>query len=178
MSEMWAGPRPTVPCPLEVDGMSRGPHDEQALPRRPRRRRRPHGRARHAPRSAPLDDRYERASELDGIDPALLNDDERAYLDARRRAEDKVDLYRELFRVGPIALVLLIFLFPVGVVFTAYQAWRLGRRVYQTLIEPRVRERVVSEEVGEGHVHIGVDGAVIGYARGEARQSTGRGSLR
>ena len=51
--------------------------------------------------------------------------------------------------MGPIALILLIFLFPVGVFFTAYQIMRIGRRTYQVLIEPGVRDRLVADEVGK-----------------------------
>jgi signal transduction histidine kinase len=141
---------------LEVDSMPRAPYDESRPPRRRRRRRR-HP-ERQAERERPRHEReprevadpaYDRASELEQIDESLLNEDERAYLAARRRAEEKVDLYRELVKVAPIALILLVFLFPVGVIFSAYQVMRLGRRTYQTLIEPGVRDRLVAEEVGK-----------------------------
>jgi signal transduction histidine kinase len=136
--------------------MPRAPYDGSSTPRRRRRRRRRrHGRSRERldPRSRGdadvLDVSLDRVAELERIDESLLDEDERAYLEARRRAEEKVDLYRELVKVGPIALLLLIFLFPVGVIFTAYQVMRIGRRTYQTLIEPGVRDRLVAEEVGK-----------------------------
>ncbi|MEE2665192.1 MAG: ATP-binding protein [Myxococcota bacterium] len=135
--------------------MPRAPYDGSAPPRRRRRRRRhTQSRERLEPsrgggdRGTP-DPSLERASELAQIDESLLDEDERAYLEARRRAEEKVDLYRELVKVGPIALILLIFLFPIGVCFTAYQVMRIGRRTYQVLIEPGVRDRLVADEVGK-----------------------------
>jgi len=90
-----------------------------------------------------------RLQELSAIDESLLDDEERAFLAAHRRAEQKVALYREFARVVPLAALLLVFLFPVGVLFSLYQVWRLGRRSYQVLFEPRIRERVVAEEVGK-----------------------------
>jgi len=155
MSETWVRPRPVVPSPLEVDGMARAPYEGSVPPRRPRRRRRDGGEQRRRSRRSepearrPGDPAYDRAQELEQIDESLLDDDERAYLEARRRAEEKVDLYRELVKVGPIALLLLIFVFPVGFIFTAYQVMRLGRRTYQMLLEPGLRDRLVAEEVGK-----------------------------
>lgn len=158
MNDAWVRERPPVPFPSEVEGMARDPYEGStsvAGARRPRRRRR-HGRHRddrsRRPASdagAPSDPAYDRAEELERVDESLLSDDERAYLEARRRADEKLDLYRELARVGPVALLLLVFLFPIGVVFTAYQMMRLGRRAYRTLIEPGMRERLVAEEVGK-----------------------------
>ena len=153
MTQTWVRSRPVVPSPPEVDGMPRASHDDPPLPRRRRRRRRraeaPRDRAPAYEPASPPDPAYERASELEEIDESLLDDDERAYLEARRLADQKVDLYRELFRVAPIALLLLVFLFPIGVIFTAYQMIRLGRRMYQLLIEPGMRERLVADEVGK-----------------------------
>jgi len=144
--------RPNVLSSLEVDSMPSAPPDGPDASRRKRRRRRHRSERSRARRHPDRDERepaYERANELEQIDESLLNDDERAYLRARRRAEEKIDLYRELVKVGPIALLLLLFVFPLGVVFTAYQVMRLGRRTYQTLIEPGVRDRLVAEEVGK-----------------------------
>ena len=158
MTTTWVRPRPAVPSGLEVDAMPSAPYDGSEPPRRrPRRRRHAErhaararsGHARRGEGPSSRDAAYDGASELEQIDESLLDDDERAYLAARRRAEEKVDLYRELVKVGPVALILLLFLFPVGVIFTAYQVMRLGRRTYQTLVEPGVRERLVAEEVGQ-----------------------------
>ena len=137
MSAAWVRERPAVPFEAEVEAM--------AATRDPGSR----STDRAVPRGAASAAAFDRVRELEAIDPSLLDDEERAVLAAHARAEEKVALYRELAKVGPIAALLLLFLFPVGVVFTLYQVWRLGRRTYQTLIEPRVRERLVAEEVGK-----------------------------
>ena len=142
MSAEWVELRPEVPFGVEVDGMSGVRRDGPGSPGG-----RPTGMGSAAAEGEDAADR--RLQELSAIDESLLDDEERAFLAAHRRAEQKVALYREFARVVPLAALLLVFLFPVGVLFSLYQVWRLGRRSYQVLFEPRIRERVVAEEVGK-----------------------------
>jgi len=137
MNAEWVRERPVVPFDAEVEAM--------AATRDSRSRSTDRGDAADAAGAAVFD----RVRELESIDRALLDDEERAFLAAHQRAEEKVALYRKLAKVGPIAVLLLLLWFPGGVAFTLYQVWRLGRRTYQTLLEPRVRERLVAEEVGK-----------------------------
>jgi signal transduction histidine kinase len=86
---------------------------------------------------------------LGDLDESLLAPEERAYLEARRRAEHKVDLYREMVKVGVIAVPLLILLpWAAGIVLLVGSV-RLGRQVYRVFLEPRVRERLVRDEVAK-----------------------------
>ena len=56
------------------------------------------------------------------MDETLLTEDERAYREARRRADEKVALSRELARAGLITAPLLLFLFPAGLVALIFVA--------------------------------------------------------
>ena len=140
MNAEWVRERPVVPFDAEVEAM--------AATRDSRSRSTDRGDAADAAGAAGAAV-FDRVRELESIDRALLDDEERAFLAAHQRAEEKVALYRKLAKVGPIAVLLLLLWFPGGVAFTLYQVWRLGRRTYQTLLEPRVRERLVAEEVGK-----------------------------
>lgn len=142
MSVEWVPTRPVVPFALEAETMAAardGRSDATS-----HRSTSPERAAVGSEATA-----FDRARELESIDVSLLDDEERAVLAAHQRAEEKVALYREFAKVGPIAGLLLLFVFPIGVVFTLYHVWRLGRRSYQTLIEPGVRDRLVAEEVGK-----------------------------
>ena len=81
------------------------------------------------------------------MDDALLSDEERAIRDARRRADEKVALSRELARAGLIVIPLLIFIFPAGVIALIFFGMKLGRRAFRTFYEPELRERFFQEEV-------------------------------
>lgn len=142
MSVEWVPTRPVVPFALEVETMAAA---RDGRPDATRHRSASSERAAVGSEATAFD----RARELESIDVSLLDYEERAVLAAHQRAEEKVALYREFAKVGPIAGLLLLFVFPIGVIFTLYQVWRLARRSYQTLIEPGVRDRLVAEEVGK-----------------------------
>jgi signal transduction histidine kinase len=147
----------------EDASMSRsGKSDEERSESRKRRRRRPrdHGRSRGRGRSRNQEpsepEAPEPVEELSQLDESLLAPEERAYLEARRRAEHKVELYRELVKAGVIALPLLFLFGPwaAGIVVLIASV-RLGRRVYGVFLEPQVRERIVRDEVAK-QVHFSV----------------------
>ncbi len=84
---------------------------------------------------------------LGEMDDSLLTEEELAYRDARRRADQKVALTRDLFRAGIIVVPGLIFVPFFGVVAFIYFALKLGRRAFRLFYEPELRERFVREEV-------------------------------
>ncbi len=72
---------------------------------------------------------------------------ERAYDDARRRAERKVKLAGDLLWFSVITVILLR-VFPVaGVIILIVWGSGLAKRVYRLFFEPRLRERFVEQEV-------------------------------
>ena len=81
------------------------------------------------------------------MDESLLTEDERAYRDARRRADEKVALSRELARAGLITVPLLLFVFPAGLVALIYFSLKLGRRAFRAFYEPKLHARFLREEV-------------------------------
>ncbi len=97
----------------------------------------------------------ERESAYDEIDEALLTPDERALREARRTAEAKVEATREAFRFSIIAILLLVFLPPVGVIVLIFWGLPHMRRFYRLWVEPRMRERFLREEVQKQvHAHL------------------------
>jgi signal transduction histidine kinase len=88
----------------------------------------------------------------DAVDRELMSPEERVLWDARQQAERKVRLTRDLVKYGSITILLLIFVPPVGVGLGIFWGWKYFRRTYRTLVEPRMRERFVREEV-EKQVH-------------------------
>jgi signal transduction histidine kinase len=81
------------------------------------------------------------------MDDSLLSEEELAWRDARRLADEKVALTRELVRAAIITLPCLLFVFPVGVIVLVYFSLKLGRRAFRAFYEPQLRERFVREEV-------------------------------
>lgn len=81
------------------------------------------------------------------MDETLLTEDERAYREARRRADEKVALSRELARAGLITVPLLLFVFPAGLVALLYFSLKLGRRAFRAFYEPKLHARFLQEEV-------------------------------
>jgi signal transduction histidine kinase len=104
----------------------------------PRRRRRHHKRRRRRERSEPEPE---------------LDEEERAWLEARRAADAKLRLAGEAFRFGAFALLSLVFwrwfvwLAPFVVVVLVLWGARLARTFYRTQIAPGLRERFIEEEV-------------------------------
>ena len=126
--------------------------------KRSRRRRERHahwdhgGSARNRGEDDAAADRAESLSEsendtLERMDESLLTDDQRAYRAARRLADQKVALSRELFRAGIITIPLLFFIFPVGMISLIYFGVKLGRHAFRVFYEPKLRERFMQEEV-------------------------------
>jgi signal transduction histidine kinase len=81
--------------------------------------------------------------------------DDRAYREAERDAQKKVDLLGEIIKKSVIAGLLLAFVTPVGVVLSLVWGAGLARRYYQAVLAPRLRERFMDEEV-ERRVSSGV----------------------
>jgi len=81
------------------------------------------------------------------LEREFMSDEEVVLLDAREEAERKVEFTSRLLKRGLINLILLIFLPPVGVVLLIINLMRFGRPLYEQLVEPRVRERFLREEV-------------------------------
>jgi two-component system sensor histidine kinase HydH len=112
---------------------------------RAQRRRRRHGR-RHGRRSSG-EDAEDTTDELASIDESLLSDEDRAYRVARKLADRKVELSRQVFRGTLITVPLLIFVPALGAISLVYFGVVLGRRAFKLLYEPRLRERFLQEEV-------------------------------
>jgi signal transduction histidine kinase len=91
------------------------------------------------------------------LDAALLSPEERALRDARRIADAKVRLTGNAIKLGALTLVLLIFLPPVGLVLLVIWAAKYLRHVYRLVLEPRLRQRFLEEEV-EKRVHAHLSG--------------------
>ncbi len=119
--------------------------------RKPRSRRRTRGftTRRHAAEGAGIADglRSDAGDTLAEMDETLLTEDERAYRDARRRADEKVAISRELVRAGLITVPLLYFIPPAGVISLIYFGLKLGRRAFRTFYEPKLHARFLREEV-------------------------------
>jgi signal transduction histidine kinase len=95
--------------------------------------------------------RHRRRREVER-DDRELSAEERVLLDAREAAERKTEIAGDALRMLGIALVLLIFVPPIGFVLLLVWAFKFGRRVYELEVEPRLRERFVEQEV-EKQVH-------------------------
>ena len=84
---------------------------------------------------------------LAAMDESLLTEDERAYRAARRLADEKVALSRELVRAGLITVPLLFFVFPAGMIALIVFGMKLGRRAFRVFYEPQLHARFLQEEV-------------------------------
>jgi signal transduction histidine kinase len=85
------------------------------------------------------------------MDESLLDPEERALLEARRLAEMKVDLYRETAKVliPGVALLVIPPLAWIGLLILLFGGMKLARRYYAIVVEPRLRERIVKEEISK-----------------------------
>jgi signal transduction histidine kinase len=164
MSEQYMDTRAAVPFELEVDAMTDRSQGDSDRPARRRRRRRTEAvderdrRSRVSGRkksrsggseAVPSEAAIDRARELHALDESLVSDEERAYVEARKRAEEKVRLMRDISKPALINLVLLVFIPFAGVGYFAYNLWRYGRRVYRVMVEPEIRDRFVDGEVSK-----------------------------
>jgi signal transduction histidine kinase len=118
---------------FEREDHSGGFMQEEGPRRRFRGRRR--GRKRHQRREGPA------------VDPDLMTPEEEAYYAAHEEVERKVELTSRMVRYGIINLLLLMFVWPIGVIFLIVNAVRFGRPLYEQLVEPRVREKFLRDEV-------------------------------
>ena len=108
---------------------------------------------RHARRRPdPLYEHGEDVVDVDDVDRELMSPEERVLAEARKLAERKVQLTGDLVKYGAITVLLLIFVPPLGLALGIYWGWKYFRRTYRTLVEPRMRERFVREEI-EKQVH-------------------------
>ena len=120
-------------------------------PRRKRRRKRHKRKGKHGSRR----DRDDREDAYEEIDDALLSPEERALKNARRAADAKVELAGDALKFGIISLLLLIFLPPVGVIVLIFWGSGYLKQFYRLVIEPRLRERFLEEEVSKQvHAHV------------------------
>jgi signal transduction histidine kinase len=123
---------------------------KKSRPPRPRRRHRRHRRDRY------YDDESEHEDDppLEVLDqePRFLIRKEALYRDARMLAEERAELLLSAGKRGFIVILLLIFLPPLGVLALIFWGAKFGRRLIATLVEPRLRERLVEEQVSR-HIH-------------------------
>jgi signal transduction histidine kinase len=88
----------------------------------------------------------------EALDEVLLSPEERALAEARREAERKVEITGDMLRFFAIALALLVFLPPVGVIFVIFAGRDHLKNLYRMLLEPRLREKFLRDQV-EHKVH-------------------------
>lgn len=80
------------------------------------------------------------------IEDSLLVEEE-PYREARRLANEKVELSRRVLRAALITVPLLIFIPFLGVIALIFFGIGLGRRAFHIFYEPQLRERFIREEV-------------------------------
>jgi signal transduction histidine kinase len=85
----------------------------------------------------------------------VLSSEEQEYQDARTEAEDRAELLISTAKQAIIVLLLLVFVPWLGFAAIIYWFFRHGRRFFSQMIEPRLKERLVEEQV-ERHVHANV----------------------
>jgi signal transduction histidine kinase len=169
----WEWPVPFSPSMLEEEMMP-GSHDDPFSRTRSHHRRGSRGLAADRQKSGRGDGRRrrrerdrERAARLENddydddraaddgyagekdVDESMLTPDERAYREARRVAEKKVQLWSQFWRMAIIVVPLLIFIPWVGMIVLFFKGIDLGRKAYRVLYEPRLRERFVDREVSK-----------------------------
>lgn len=115
-------------------------------------RRRLRKRERKERRRREREEAEEERRQQEALDEVLLSPEERALRDARREAERKVEITGDMLRFGAIALALLIFLPPVGVIFLIFAGRGHIKNLYRMMVEPRLREKFLREQV-EHKVH-------------------------
>ena len=89
---------------------------------------------------------------LDDDAPKLLSREEHLYRDARMFAEDRAELFLRAGKRAVIVLLLLVVIPPLGFVAAIFWAAKYGRRLFAMTIEPRLRERLVEDQVSR-HIH-------------------------
>jgi signal transduction histidine kinase len=128
---------------MPKSGNERPPTPER--PKRPQRRRRRDRKRRRGPEPTGLHD----TSLIEELDESLQTREERAYAEAHRVAEEKVQLWGKFWRMAIVVVPLMIFIPWLGFIFLFFGGIDLAKRAYRILYEPRLRERFVDEEVGK-----------------------------
>jgi signal transduction histidine kinase len=105
------------------------------------------GRSRGRRSTSRRDDDVGDASLLADLDASLLTDEERALAEAHEAAEEKVKLYREAAKLAIFAVPLLIFIPFLGFIVLFFGGMKVARRAYRLFYEPRLRERLIGDEV-------------------------------
>jgi signal transduction histidine kinase len=90
--------------------------------------------------------RRQRPSKRSAVDEPL-GSERRLGREARDRAERKVKLTGEAIRFGVMVALLLIFIWPVGLIVLICGGPSLMRRFYGLVIEPKLRDRFIEDEV-------------------------------
>jgi two-component system sensor histidine kinase HydH len=70
-------------------------------------------------------------------------------------AEERAELLLDAAKMGIVVVLLLIFIAPIGFVALVFWLIKFGRKVFSLMIEPRLRERLVEEQVSR-HIHANV----------------------
>jgi len=144
------------PNSLEELPMTRSHDGSDGTSTRPRRRHRRGPKHRHEGRhgseskqAAVRDTRL-----LTELDESLMDPQERAYAEAHRVAEEKVQLWGRAWKLAIVAVPLMVFVnWWVGAVVMAFGGIGLARRAYRIFYEPKLRERFVDEEVSKRIQH-------------------------
>ncbi len=74
---------------------------------------------------------------------------DRAYAEAHRVAEQKVQIWGRAWKLAIVVVPLMVFVPWAGVIVLLFGGIDLARRAYRVLYEPRLRERFVDEEVSK-----------------------------
>ncbi len=114
---------------------------QEHRPRRRRHRKRKQGHKRR--------DRGRVSDAYEELDDALLSREERALRNAQRAADAKVELAGNALKFCIITLLLLVFLPPVGIIVLIFWGSGYLKQAYRLVIEPRMRERFLEEEVNK-----------------------------
>lgn len=103
------------------------------------------------------DSSFEGADDFDVLEyPSRnLSGEEQKYHDARIMAEARAELLLDAAKMGFVVVLLLIFISPIGFLALIFWLVKFGRRVFSLMIEPRLRARLVEEQVSR-HIHANV----------------------
>ena len=110
------------------------------------RKRGRHRRRRHGKRSRHAQERRRAEAE---VEDGLLSPEERVMREARAQAERKVKLTGDAIKFSVVALLLLVFLPPVGVIVLIIWGSGYLKEFYKLIVEPKMRERFLREEVNK-----------------------------
>jgi len=86
---------------------------------------------------------------LEDLDESLLEPEERAYVEARRAAEEKVQLWSKVWKLAIVVVPLMIFVPWIAWIVLFFCGINLARKAYRILYEPKLRERFVDQEVSK-----------------------------